>query len=332
MYTGAFAVTGQLSLKLFAETASLSAKLSVAAASGFASGGVGGGTLQSAIRGAVTAMAFAGVGQEFAGAHVAEQIAAHAVVGCVSSELSGGNCGSGALAAGFAKGVSAIPGVPTDLVGGTIATAISGGIGEVIGGGKFANGAVTGAFGYLFNRYDDRPDDKSVSQLGAAPKINVTQDDLVNFSAGLGDGVTLFATRGLRSLFDIGSVNTSASAYIGGAAVGAVATGKVMATAGLYAAAPATLYHFTTAASAGAIARSGVMWAATSWTPRAIYGAGVYATSINNAGWAMFAGAASTQATVVLATQNLMIARTIFPFTYRILSGASNGIKVVPKP
>ena len=106
MYTGAFAVIGQLSLKLFAETASLTAKLSVAAASGFASGGVGGGTLQSAIRGAVTAMAFAGVGQAFGGAAIsAEQIAAHAVVGCVSAELSGGNCGSGALAAGFAKGV-----------------------------------------------------------------------------------------------------------------------------------------------------------------------------------------------------------------------------------
>lgn len=42
----------------------------------------------------------------------------------------------------------------TDLgqrVGGTIVTATAGGLGAVAGGGKFADGAVTGAFGYLFN-------------------------------------------------------------------------------------------------------------------------------------------------------------------------------------
>jgi hypothetical protein len=46
-----------------------------------------------------------------------------------------------------------------DPVEGTIKSAIAGGIGSVLGGGKFANGAQTGAFSYLFNQamHDDRP-------------------------------------------------------------------------------------------------------------------------------------------------------------------------------
>jgi hypothetical protein len=36
-------------------------------------------------------------------------------------------------------------------IGGTIVEATAGGLASVAGGGKFANGAVTGAFGYLFN-------------------------------------------------------------------------------------------------------------------------------------------------------------------------------------
>jgi len=39
-----------------------------------------------------------------------------------------------------------------NLVGGTVASATVGGVGSVLGGGKFENGAVTGAFGYLFNQ------------------------------------------------------------------------------------------------------------------------------------------------------------------------------------
>jgi hypothetical protein len=37
------------------------------------------------------------------------------------------------------------------LIGGSIASGTLGGLGSVAGGGKFANGAITAAFGYLFN-------------------------------------------------------------------------------------------------------------------------------------------------------------------------------------
>jgi hypothetical protein len=87
-------------------------------------------------------------------------IAGHALVGCGSAVASGGKCGPGALAAGLASAASpaldkAFPNARTDagdLFGGTVASAVIGGVGSVAGGGKFANGAVTAAFGYLFNQ------------------------------------------------------------------------------------------------------------------------------------------------------------------------------------
>jgi RHS repeat-associated protein len=86
-------------------------------------------------------------------------VAGHAAIGCVGAAASGGNCGAGAAGAGF--GAIAAPVLGTvfphphdnfaDLMGGTLASAGVGGLGSIAGGGKFENGAVTGAFGYLFN-------------------------------------------------------------------------------------------------------------------------------------------------------------------------------------
>jgi len=86
------------------------------------------------------------------GAKVAN-VVGHAVVGCASAAASGGECRSGALAGGFsAASTNFGPGLAqTNEAFGTAYSAVTGGIGSVIGGGKFANGAVTGAFGYLFN-------------------------------------------------------------------------------------------------------------------------------------------------------------------------------------
>jgi hypothetical protein len=91
-------------------------------------------------------------------AHVAN-MAGHALVGCASAVMGGGKCGPGALAG--AAGSLAAPAIgrtfpnprtdASDLFGGTVASAVVGGIASTAGGGKFANGAATAAFGYLFN-------------------------------------------------------------------------------------------------------------------------------------------------------------------------------------
>ena len=100
-----------------------------------------------------TSMAFNFVGDGAAaiakggnvGGAIAFKIVGHAAVGCASASASGGECGPGALSAGFGAAAT----VATS--GNFFATVIAGGIGAELGGGKFANGALTAAMGYLSN-------------------------------------------------------------------------------------------------------------------------------------------------------------------------------------
>jgi RHS repeat-associated protein len=131
------------------------------------SGGIGGaistGTLKGAALGGLEAVAMYGVGDfvqgeqaagtSILGSATADQIVAHGMVGGVFSiGQQHGGFGSRFLAA--ALSASTEPGPPADweqLAAGTAISAASGGVGSMLGGGKFANGAITGAFGYLFN-------------------------------------------------------------------------------------------------------------------------------------------------------------------------------------
>ncbi len=110
-----------------------------------------------------TAAAFYGVGSATEavgtaygeGAAFAFNVAGHAAVGCASASAGGGSCGQGALSAGFG---AAAGGINTGSGFGDFMVAmVAGGIGAELGGGKFENGAVTAAFGYLFNQamHDD---------------------------------------------------------------------------------------------------------------------------------------------------------------------------------
>ena len=74
---------------------------------------------------------------------------AHAGAGCISASASGGNCGQGALSAGFAEWAGS--NLPKQYDGFVTRVALGGTAAE-LGGGKFANGASTAAFGYLFNK------------------------------------------------------------------------------------------------------------------------------------------------------------------------------------
>ncbi|RTL57719.1 MAG: hypothetical protein EKK46_02675 [Rhodocyclaceae bacterium] len=121
------------------------------AAAGFAAGFVGsGGDFKSGVIGGITGAAFGYVGGEWE-AGTLGNIAGHAAVGCASSSMSGGDCGSGALSAGFSAWASSK--LPTAWAEEErlVAVTVIGGTSSVIGGGKFENGATTAAFGYLFN-------------------------------------------------------------------------------------------------------------------------------------------------------------------------------------
>jgi RHS repeat-associated protein len=129
-----------------------------AVASGFASGGVAGGNIESAIAGAFQAAAFSGIGIElghtdpgfFQGNH-GVRIVAHAAVGCAAAGVQGGSCGQGAASAGFAAFAGPIVDAVPTYEGQVVAHAVAGGLGSMAAGGKFANGAITGAFGYIYN-------------------------------------------------------------------------------------------------------------------------------------------------------------------------------------
>lgn len=146
-----------------------------AAASAFVVG-VTGGKLGDAIKAgliaAVTAGAFHVVGEVTAhgvltfgsSAHLAN-IAGHAAVGCLSSAASGGKCGPGAAAGAIGSFAGPLigqvfPNQRTDtghFAGATIAHAAVGGLASVAAGDKFENGAVTAAFGYLYNAANSPP-------------------------------------------------------------------------------------------------------------------------------------------------------------------------------
>ena len=149
--------------------AALAAAASTAIVTGLAGGKLGQ-ILKAAVIAGATAFAFTEVGNltvtpanaapEIAASNYAANIAGHAAIGCVSAVASGGKCGPGALsgAAGAAAAplvgdiVQNAPDKFTQTIEGSALSGVVGGLASVAGGGKFENGAVTGAFGYLFNQ------------------------------------------------------------------------------------------------------------------------------------------------------------------------------------
>ena len=82
-----------------------------------------------------------------------EHYAAHAGAGCLVAVASGGKCGRGAASAVVSKFTTLNSDFGT--IGNGIATVIAGGTTSVIGGGKFANGATSALYGYLYNCLGD---------------------------------------------------------------------------------------------------------------------------------------------------------------------------------
>jgi hypothetical protein len=84
----------------------------------------------------------------------------HATVGCISAAIFGDNgtsagtrCQQGAAGAGVGAASGHFFGAVgvNDSAGQLVAATIGGGLGSVAAGGSFSEGAITGAFGYLFN-------------------------------------------------------------------------------------------------------------------------------------------------------------------------------------
>lgn len=143
---------------------------------GFVAGGIATGSLRGALTGAFTAGMFHGIGTHFQGLQdsvgvlsaVARigTILAHGVAGGISIVLNGGKCGHGFASArltqAFSGAIDKIGGCIGNITKGDyfstanramriVASAAVGGTASAITYGKFANGAITGAFSRGFN-------------------------------------------------------------------------------------------------------------------------------------------------------------------------------------
>ncbi|MBL8339733.1 MAG: RHS repeat-associated core domain-containing protein [Rhodoferax sp.] len=107
-----------------------------------------GGDINGLVMGAFFGAAFGAIGGSPLQGY--ERVVAHAFVGCIQGEVTGGGCGPSAMAAALGKAVT--EGTQTwGLEAQFVATTLAGGTASVIGGGKFRNGALQAGFGYLFN-------------------------------------------------------------------------------------------------------------------------------------------------------------------------------------
>jgi hypothetical protein len=127
----------------------------------------GGNILKGALTGAFSAAAFYGAGSAFSGGDFGSsgylaKVAAHGTVGGVMSVLQGGKFGHGFAAAGltqaFSRAIDSIGGAASSAwsnaankIRRVVAAAVVGRTASAISGGKFSNGAVTGAFSRAFN-------------------------------------------------------------------------------------------------------------------------------------------------------------------------------------
>jgi hypothetical protein len=167
-----------------------------AGVAGFVGGFVGGlvstGSLSAALTAGlisgVTALAFYGAGvlSNDVGANwrVPTSVLAHAVLGCGSAALSGGNCGRGAFAAAVSDSAAQTGFIDPKATGvwgiskGAAESGLIGGIAAEIEGGKFTDGFSVSAAGYLFNEaahsthvMPHDPEDASQEDLNQAEQI-----------------------------------------------------------------------------------------------------------------------------------------------------------------
>jgi hypothetical protein len=129
--------------------------MAAGAVGGFVSGAIMTGTLKGAVRGAIFGGISAGIsrGISLQGFDPVVADVLHGVAQGTLSEAFGGDFKSGFIGAfvGHSVGAKLKQLMPDTIAGRTIAAAVAGGAASALGGGKFANGAVSAAFAHLFN-------------------------------------------------------------------------------------------------------------------------------------------------------------------------------------
>jgi RHS repeat-associated protein len=158
------------------------------ATAGFLAGAITGGTIESAFYGGISGAAFGSLHGMDQGV---DKVIAHGLAGGVMARAQGGDFGSGFLAAAFTQAASmnslfGNPGEGTAMrAQNAIMAGIVGGTASVLGGGKFANGAVTGAMSRLLN--DSFTVDTQEKKKSFYEKLKATLGSMEDFARNYND-------------------------------------------------------------------------------------------------------------------------------------------------
>jgi RHS repeat-associated protein len=145
-----------------------------------AMGGTPSGALKGAFTAAASAVAFSSVGANTSAGSF-ENMLGNALVGGIMSDLQGGKFGHGFFSAGL---TATLKGKYGDFGIGTAenlkfsrvtVAAIVGGTASVISGGKFANGAITGAFTQQFNAEKEIKREQEIAEIRAKLSLSAEQ-------------------------------------------------------------------------------------------------------------------------------------------------------------
>jgi RHS repeat-associated protein len=171
----------------------LAGSIATGVAGGFTGGVINSGTLKGGLYGALSGGAFGAVGYGTEGWSDLSKVAAHAAVGCATQSIAGGSCKAGALSAGFSKWATVTSGEGgeaadfNDVVAIGIKSSLIGGVASVLGGGKFEDGVLTAAYGYIFNQIAHNltnAEKKAWGESYAESKLALTSDQIIRNAKG----------------------------------------------------------------------------------------------------------------------------------------------------
>jgi hypothetical protein len=108
-------------------------------------------------------------GTEIFGNHTAAEFLGHGLVGGIFSVGQKGGFPAGFMAAGFSSLADSVD--LNNIYANAVVHALAGGTGSILGGGKFANGAVTGALRYLTSPTEDSGEELQNGAAGDDPDV-----------------------------------------------------------------------------------------------------------------------------------------------------------------
>lgn len=155
-------------------------------------------------------------------ASFASKVALHAMAGGVMAKLQGGNFANGFITAGISAAASSyMPGAggkgvkdPGQFAMGVLASAIVGGTTSKLSGGKFANGAISGAIIYALNTASAKI--KTDAQKGTWEQSSGNYERVVGATGDVNEGLVWDSSMGIWERYVDGEWVDSGRGYAGG--------------------------------------------------------------------------------------------------------------------